>query len=413
MIKNKHVLLNFALIIISFTLFSCQGSAPKHKGKITATQAIITKTAPKRLYGIIVDSLNITKGKVKRNQFLADILLKHGVSYATIDYLAKNTRQIFDVRDMRRRHPYALLSTRDSLHKPLYFAYEITPSTYVVYSLKDSLFAWRGKKPIIQKVQTSKGKIKASLWETLIANNDDPKLAIKLSEVYAWTIDFFELRKGDQYKIIYPKLYIDGKYDGFGELKAADFIHKGENYYAFYFVQNGKGEYFDEKGHSLERTFLKAPLKFRRISSRFSNHRWHPILKIYRPHHGVDYAAAEGTPVHSLGDGVVLKRGYQRNGAGNYIKIKHNSIYTTQYAHLSRFARGIRAGVHVKQGQLIGYVGHTGLATGPHLDFRFFKYGIAINPLKVESPSAKPVARAYRQAFDSLVNHYKPMLDSL
>jgi murein DD-endopeptidase MepM/ murein hydrolase activator NlpD len=221
------------------------------------------------------------------------------------------------------------------------------------------------------------------------------------------------LQKGDAYKIYYTKLYVDNKYVGLGKVKAADFIHQNNDYYAFYFEQNGDGDYFDENGNSLERTFLKAPLKYRRISSRFSNSRYHPILKIRRPHHGVDYAAAEGTPVHSIGDGVVIKKGYQRRGAGRYVKIKHNGTYTTQYAHLRAFAKGLKTGMKVKQGQLIGYVGHTGLATGPHLDFRFFKNGRAIDPLKVKSPPAKPVDKKYKVQFDSLVKQYKSILDTI
>ena len=198
-----------------------------------------------------------------------------------------------------------------------------------------------------------------------------------------------------------------------GKIKASLFHHDGEDIYAFYFEQNGSGDYFDEKGNSLERTFLKAPLKYTRISSRFSNSRYHPVLKIRRPHHGVDYAAPEGTPVHSVGDGVIIKKGYQRRGGGNYLKIRHNSTYVTTYMHLHGFAKGMKVGKHVKQGELIGYVGHTGLATGPHLDFRYFKNGTAVDPLKVKSPPAKPVDEQYRPAFDSVVQHYTAILDTI
>jgi murein DD-endopeptidase MepM/ murein hydrolase activator NlpD len=408
--KYRLAFVFFSIIVLFFT--SCRSSDQKNTEK-GQSSIRIEKQSPKFLYGINIDSLSVIRGKVKRNQFLADLLLPQGVSYATIDHLARHTRDVFDVRKIRKGHPYAYIKSKDSLPKLLYFAYEISPSHYVLYHLQDSVYAELGQKPITQKTKRIKGTIKNSLWMAVKDEGSDPNLAMKLSEIYAWTIDFFELEKGDSFKMIYPEFYVDGKYVGFKEITAANFIHKGENHYAFYFEQNGKGDYFDETGKSLERTFLKAPLKYRRISSRFTNHRWHPILKIYRPHHGVDYAAAEGTPVHSIGDGVIIKKGYQRNGAGNYLKIRHNGTYTTQYAHLRHYAKGMRVGAKVHQGQLIGYVGHTGLATGPHLDFRVYKFGRPINPLNLKSPPAKPIAKAYRPAFDSLVRRYKPLLDSL
>jgi len=195
---------------------------------------------------------------------------------------------------------------------------------------------------------------------------------------------------------------------GIGQVYAANFKHDNEDYQAYYYVQDSIGEYFDEKGNSLRKTFLKAPLRYSRISSRFSNSRYHPVLKIYRPHHGVDYAAPSGTPVHTIGDGIVIKKGYQKNGGGNYLKIKHNANYTTVYMHLRGFARGIHVGKRLKQGDLIGYVGATGLATGPHLDFRVFRNGVAINPLTIKSEPAKPIDSVnwneYQQLIDSLKN---------
>ncbi len=412
MFKPRYTFSILLIMMLGLTLFSCRNDNRKNQTKEN-NQAAKTSKAPKTLYNINIDTLEVTTGKVKRNQFLADILLPQKVSYSTIDLLAKRSKPVFDVRKIRRGHNYTLISSRDSIPKILYFVYEISPSNYVVYHLVDSVYAELGKKPIERINKTIKGKVKTSLWNAFTDKGNDPNLAIKISEIYAWTIDFFEIQKSDAFKVIVPELYIDGKYVGFDNPLAANFIHKGVSHFAFYFEQNGKGDYFDETGKSLERKFLKAPLKYRRISSRFTNHRWHPILKIYRPHHGVDYAAAEGTPVHALGDGIIVGKGYQRAGGGNYLKIKHNSIYTTQYAHLRAFARGMKVGKHVRQGQLIGFVGHTGLATGPHLDFRVYKYGRPINPLNLKSPPAKPIAKAYRPAFDSLVKHYKPLLDSL
>ncbi len=240
----------------------------------------------------------------------------------------------------------------------------------------------------------------------MVDNDADPNLSNDLSETYAWTIDFFGLQKGDTYKVIYEKQFVDSTYVGLKKVVASVFYHGGDSLFAFYFEQDGKGDYFDDKGNSLQRTFLKAPLRFTRISSKFSNSRLHPVLKIRRPHHGVDYAAPSGTPVYTVGDGTVIKKGYQKRGGGNYIKIKHNGTYSTTYMHLKGYAKGVKVGDHVKQGDLLGYVGATGLATGPHLDFRFYRNGKPVNPLKVESPPSLPIDTANQAAFDSVVAVY-------
>jgi murein DD-endopeptidase MepM/ murein hydrolase activator NlpD len=247
----------------------------------------------------------------------------------------------------------------------------------------------------------------------MIDSGTDPNLANELSEIYAWTIDFFGIQKGDLYRVIYEDLMVDGESIGIGDVLAANFNHYGSDNYAFYFEQHDEWDYFDERGQSLRRTFLKAPLRFRRISSRFSYSRLHPVLKIRRPHTGVDYAASAGTPVHTIGDGYILEKGYDRKGGGNYIKVKHNGTYTTVYMHLQGFARGITTGKQVKQGEVIGYVGSTGLATGPHLDFRVYRNGKAIDPLKMESPPAKPVDSIYLMDFHYLRDSLTPVLDTI
>lgn len=398
--------LYFVLILLTI-LTGC--SQPEKPVKTTEKVAPV----PKTLYGIPVDSLKVINGRVQKNEFLADILLRYGVEYSAIDYIARYTKDTFDVRKIRRGNNYTLICTNDSVPKVLYFVYEISPSNYVLYHLSDSVSVERGHKEIRSKTANLSGVIRSSLWNSLVDQGADPNLANDLSEIYAWTIDFFGLQKGDLYKAIYEKHYVGDRYIGLGRVKAASFDHDGKRIYAFYFVQHDKGDYFDENGNSLERTFLKAPLRYTRISSRFSNSRLHPILKIRRPHHGVDYAAPIGTPVHSVGDGTVIAKGYQKRGGGNYLKIKHNGTYTTSYMHLNGYAKGMKVGRKVKQGELIGYVGKTGLATGPHLDFRFFRNGKAIDPLKVESPPAKPVDSAYRIEFDSIVAHYIPLLNSI
>ena len=365
------------------------------------------------LYGVEVDSLSVIRDQVKRNEFLADILLEHGVDYNVIDYIARNTRETFDVRKIKYGNNYCVIRSNDSIPTTLYFAYEITASSYVLYHLRDSIYAELGKKEIRTVLTSTTGVIKSSLWNSLVDADADPNLANELSEIYAWTIDFFGLQKGDTYKAIYETHFVDDAYTGLGKVIVTVFNHSNKDLYAFYFEQNEKGDYFDIEGNSLQRTFLKAPLRYSRISSGFSNSRLHPVLKIRRPHHGVDYAAPTGTPVYTVGDGVVIQKGYQKSGGGNYIKIKHNGTYTTVYMHLSGFAKGIKVGQHVKQGDLIGFVGSSGLSTGPHLDFRFYRNGSAINPLKVESPPSKPIEEANRAKFDSIVNQYLPLIEAL
>lgn len=399
------------ILILFFSLFFL--SCDREVSTDSASNEIVAAPEPLVEYGIVVDSLKVIRDKIQKNEFLADILLRHGVDYATIDNLARNTRDTFDVRKIRRGNNYALICTADSIENPLYFVYEISASSYVLYRLFDSVYATKGHKIITTTLDSISGNIQSSLWNALVDQNADPNLANEMSEIYAWTIDFFGLQKKDAFSLIYDRNYVEDIYLGLGRIYAASFMHKGDTIYAFYFEQNGKGDYFDEKGNSLQRTFLKAPLRYSRISSGFSNSRLHPVLKIRRPHHGIDYAAPTGTPVHTVGDGEVIKKGYQKNGGGNYIKIKHNGTYSTTYMHLKGFAKGMVIGKRVKQGDLIGYVGSTGLATGPHLDFRFYRNGKAVNPLKVESPPSKPIDSAFLADFNKVVNLYKVRLDSI
>ena len=223
-----------------------------------------------------------------------------------------------------------------------------------------------------------------------MAGSLHPSLAVKLSEIFAWTVDFFGLQKGDSFKVIYEELSIEGKSLGAGKIFGAQFNRSGSSITAIPFIQDGKETYFDNDGNSLQKAFLKAPLQFSRISSRFSSSRMHPILRIRRAHYGVDYAAPIGTPVHAVGDGRVVSATTE-NGSGKMVKIKHNSVYTTAYLHLSRFGEGISSGAMVKQGDIIGYVGSSGLSTGPHLDFRFYMNGSPVDPLKVDAPPVEPV----------------------
>ncbi|MDP2337326.1 MAG: peptidoglycan DD-metalloendopeptidase family protein [Bacteroidota bacterium] len=364
-----------------------------------AKQGEIIAPEPIMLFNLPIDSVKVVPGKIRSGQNLSEILLAKGISMTQIDEIAKKSILTFDVRKMKVNNPYYFFMNKKDTTKVDYFIYEIDPVDYVVYQLADSLKIYREKKPMITLVKTASGVITSSLWNTMKEQALDPNLAMDLSDIYQWTIDFYGIQKGDKFRVIYEENFVSGKSIGIGRIFAAQFVHAKEDFYAFRFTQNNEESFFDNLGKSLKTAFLKAPLKFSRISSLFSNNRFHPVLKIYRPHHGVDYAAPTGTPVVSIGDGTVIAKGYQAAGGGNFLKIKHNSVYTTSYMHLNGFASGISQGIRVHQGQLIGYVGSTGLASGPHLDFRVFLNGSPVDPLKIKSPPTEPISNANLKSF--------------
>jgi murein DD-endopeptidase MepM/ murein hydrolase activator NlpD len=354
-----------------------------------------------KLYEIPVDSFYTEHGKVKKNQNLTDILKQYNLPEGSLKQLFLMTDDVFDVRKIRAGNDYTAFISLDTLYRLKYFVYEHTPVEYILFDFNDSLKITAREKEVQLVEKTSMGKITSSLWNTMIDNHINPMIAIELSEIYAWTIDFFGLQEGDSFKVIYNEMYIDTNSVGIEKISAAFFRHAGYDYFAIPYTQDSIESYYDTDGNSLRKAFLKAPLRFSRISSRFSHSRLHPILKIRRPHHGVDYAAQIGTPVHAIGDGKIIKLDYNE-GAGRMIKIRHNSVYSTAYLHLSRYGKGIQYGAYVKQGDIIGYVGSSGLSTGPHLDFRFYKNGSPVDPLKVEAPPVEPVREENRQEFDSV-----------
>lgn len=245
------------------------------------------------------------------------------------------------------------------------------------------------------------GEITSSLWQTMADNNINFNITVNLSEIYAWAIDFYRIQKGDYFKVLYEEKFVDGESVGIGKVIAAYFNHYNHDYYAVYFEQGEAADYFDENANSLRKAFLKAPLKYSRISSRYSMKRFHPVQKRYKAHLGTDYAAPRGTPIMSTGDGVIQKSGYSK-GNGNYVKVRHNSVYSTQYLHMNKIKSGIRKGVRVRQGDVIGYVGSTGLATGPHVCYRFWKNGRQVDALKVSVPPSLPVEKKYRSEYEKV-----------
>lgn len=358
-------------------------------------------------YGIPTDRYNVKYGIVKPGQTLSVILSEHGLSKKEIHELSQNAEGTFDVRKIKDEQAYAVFTTQDSVATPRYFVYEEDPKSYIVFDLKESHNVSRGKNPVEWRQKEVKGQVESSLWVAMQNNNTSPQLAIVLSHIFGWSIDFFGLQKQDEFRVIYEQEYVDGKGLQNFHVLAASFRASDSTYYAIPFVQDGEELYYNEKGNSLEGAFLKAPLDYYRISSRFTNSRYHPVLKRYRAHHGVDYAAPTGTPVYAIGSGKVIAKGYQAGGGGNYVKIRHNSVYTTTYMHLSRFAKGLKVGSTVKQKEVIGYVGSTGLSTGPHLDFRVYENGKPINPLLIKSQPKKPISSANMQQYtavrDSLI----------
>lgn len=389
-------------IAIGLSLASCGGDSVKKKEKAEDKK---TKE-PKFLYEICIDTLDVDFDTIKKNEFLSDIMLRKNVRYEVITHIERKHKNVFDIRKIKPRHKHAFIMQRDSLSTPLYWIYEIDKVNYAVFALTDSLTAWQGKKEVTTKIEMAEGVIESSLWNAMTDAGCDPYLTLKLSDIYAWTVDFFGIQSGDTFKVVYEHQFVEEESIGIGNILASYLNNNGEGHYAYYFEQGGRGEYFDKDGTNLRRTFLKAPLNYRRISSTFTHARKHPITKVVRPHYGVDYAAPSGTPVHTIGDGTVIEKGWDNKGGGNYVKIRHNSTYTTTYMHLKGFAKGLKKGSKVKQGDLIGYVGSTGMSTGPHLDFRLNKNGKYINPLTFDSPSAEPLKDENRTAFDEIINKY-------
>ncbi|MEM8926724.1 MAG: peptidoglycan DD-metalloendopeptidase family protein [Bacteroidota bacterium] len=410
---GRFVKTSIALFLIfSFVVTSCSEKKKETKPKIEKTSSELEKQVDNTIYGYNKDSVDIVKNTIKRNQNLSDILSSYKVSYQKIHEIATAAKPVYDVRKLGTNKEYEIIFTKDSSHQAKCFIYHPNPINYVIYKFDDTVSVSMEQFPVASVEKTTTGIISSSLYNTLIDNGNSPKLAVELSDVYAWQIDFFGIQKGDNYKIIFDELYVNDESIGVGEIKAAYFDHLDTTYYAFRYEQDSKVEYFDEKGNSLRKAFLKAPLSYRRISSKFSHNRLHPILKRRMPHLGVDYAAPRGTPIYSIGDGKVIKANHA-GAAGNYVKIKHNSVYTTGYMHLWKFEKGIRPGTLVKQGQLIGYVGSTGRSTGPHLDFRIWKNGQAIDSLSLKPPSVRPINESYKTAYLKKMGKYKKALDKV
>lgn len=385
----------YSLLLLSVT--SCTNSNTTNGNNNTEKSSIIdtiksSKHVHQIIYGIDVDSLDHENYSVKNGENLSDILTRYNIDKKHIAKCDSAISKVFDIKKLRAGNNYCVITEQDSLHTLRHLIYDISPIEYFILSINgDNVTSLKNRHKVIERERVAEGVIETSLWNAVVGQGLQWELAMKLSDIYAWNIDFFGLQKGDMFKAKYTERWVDTTFVGIDSIKCAMFYHDNREYHAIPFDINGKTEYFDNDGNSLRKAFLKAPLRYSRISSKFTHSRFHPVLKISRPHHGVDYAAPKGTPVMSIGDGKVVAKGWDKKGGGNYIRIQHNSVYSTVYMHLNGFAKGISQGSNIKQSDLIGYVGSTGTATGPHLDFRVYKNGRPIDPLKLESPSVEPV----------------------
>ncbi len=400
---HKKVVLP-AVLSASVMLSACLGGddQPAEPQIPVEPAAIEQVELPTDVYGLPDLNYDVTERNVRRGETLSTILSAHGVNHRTIHDITVASADVFNVRRINAGRTIRFYKDEESGHLD-YFVYIPERSSFVVFNLTgETPEVYRDERAQSVEVQRIEGTIEGSLYLSLMEQGGSPALVSALAQVFAWQVDFYRIQRGDSYKVVYEEYFIDDEPAGIGRIKAAYFNHRGREYHGIYFVQgDGRGTYFDLEGNSLQKAFLRAPLDYTRISSRFTNRRYHPVLRRNMPHHGTDYAAPVGTPIRAVGDGQIVHSGYDRNN-GNYIRIRHNSVYDTGYLHMSRIAGGMRRGAQVRQGDVIGFVGATGLATGPHLCFRFWQNGQPVDPYRVEMPPSEPIDEAYLAEYEDV-----------
>lgn len=402
--KNLSIL----FVCVSVLCLSLLPGCRRNRGAVEETA--VSEPAPLPPEGFRSDSLSLVEDKVREGETFTGLMTRLGMHHDAALSLAAASDSVFDVRRMRAGARVNAYYSGDTLK---YVIYEQDRIRRTVFRTADTLSAWKFSRPVESTREYADITISSSLWNDMVAAGVPTSLIISLSEIYAWTVDFFALQEGDRFKVLYEQKTCEGEVIAVDTVFYAEFL-RGEAMIPAILYDQGDGgnNYWNAGGESLRKAFLKAPLKFSRVSSGFSYHRKHPVTGKVKAHTAVDYAAPTGTPVMSIGDGTVLSAGWT-TGGGNTVKIRHNSVYTTSYMHLSKYASGIKAGAAVRQGQVIGYVGATGVATGPHLDFRVWKNGTPINPLKMESPPTDPIREENLAALDSTFRSYKHIIDSL
>ena len=413
----------YAILAAAALIAACRESRSVREDEVVVPDCA-TQTAVEHL-----DSLKYVEGKVRNGQFFSTLMMHLGMTAQETYDLTQACAGVFDVKTLRVGNTYKAYyqtgiykaedggdtgqSEEGVMSSPCYVIYDRDRTSQVIFDCRPPYEVVIREKPVTTQQRYADVVINTSLWVDMIEAGVCPELIISLSDIYAWTVDFFGLQKGDRFRVLYEEKLCDGEVVAVDTVRYAVFSRGKEELSAVMFNQKDGGNiYWNEKGESMRKAFLKAPLKFSRISSGFSYARRHPVTKKVRPHTGVDYAAPKGTPVMTIGDGVVTSMKYEGAG-GKTIRIRHNSVYSTAYLHLSGYAKGLKVGQRVRQGQVIGYVGSTGRSTGPHLDFRVWKNGSAINPLKMQSPPAEPLKPESRSAFDAAHMNYKARIDTI
>jgi len=400
--------------ILFFTLISTLLIACQSKEKNT-TQAVSVVSKPIIEFGYNLDNYQVFKDTIRQDETLGIILDRHHVEYPMIYNIVTQIKDSFDVRRIKVGKPYTILSKKDSTQQAQVFIYQPNTVEYSVIDFKDSIItASNNKKPTKTRIETASGIITSSLFETFEAQGLNPVLALDLSDIYAWTIDFYRIYKNDKFKVVYEQKYIhDSIPVGTGKIHSACFEHNGTPFYAFNYIADslkGFDDYFDDESRNLRKAFLKSPIKFGRISSRYNMRRYIKLYGRIRPHLGTDFAAPIGTPIMSTANGTVIKSSYTR-GNGNYVKVKHNAAYSTQYLHMKK--RAVKVGDVVKQGQVIGYIGMTGSTSGPHVCYRFWKNGKQVDALREKLPAAKPMPDSIKPHYYEFIVPFKKQLDSI
>lgn len=395
---KKNIYLNASVIFFLMILFIA-GCSQKEE---TVPVAEIRPNP----FSLAIDNLIEVRDTIEYGETLSDILTPHSVSMQKIHEIEKIALNVFPLREFRAGKELYIYASWDTVETVKYIVYVIDEINHVVFDLRDTTKIYKSQKPFTVKQVHTKGIIKKGLIQDLTEMGIDPNIAFTTADVFESRIDFGMLQENDSFDVIYDEIFVDDKPVQVGKVYAAKMNHRKKDYYAFLFEKEKPNSYYDEKGESMIGMFLTAPIKFRyRISSRFSGKRFHPVLKRNKAHLGTDYAAAHGTPIQSVAHGTVLEAAYT-SGNGNYVKIKHNATYTTQYLHMSRFAKGIKRGAKVTQGQIIGYVGSTGLATGPHVCFRFWKNGRQVDPLRERGHASIPLSPKFKPEFEQIKNEW-------
>lgn len=403
----------FAIIAIVCSLTACKRDInPAH---VPVSSFVDPIEIPRIEFGFNLNDFDVVQDTIRSGDSFGQLMFENNLSYSQIAKIAETVKDTFDVRKLNIDKPYTILKSEDSLNKPQVFIYQPTKIDYVVIDFRDTIVAHLKRKPVTIIENTASGVITSTLSETIDEQGLDYNIGFDLASIYAWSIDFFRLQKGDRFKVIYTEKYIDDTtFVGIDKIKAAYFEHNKKPFYAFEFTAdtiNNIPDFFDENAKTLRKAFLKAPLKFSyRISSRYSPKRFHPVQRRWKAHKGTDYAAQRGTPIIATANGKVTRSSYTR-GNGNYVKIRHNSTYSTQYLHMSK--RAVKVGDFVKQGETIGYVGSTGLASGPHVCYRFWKNGRQVDPYKQKLPEAKPMDKNLKPNYFEFIKNIKKDLDNI